>query len=105
MGRSDVYANEFDLAGDEFVPMPKGDVHKTKDLVQYVSLYDFDLANSVPQRRGNDMLSFLNQVVNHKKTEITGRRLKFLLKKFNILERLRNEVNKVVNNFIEEVKL
>lgn len=72
MGRSDIYANEFDLDADEFVPMPKGDVHKTKDLVQYVTLYDFDLANSVPQGRGSDMLSFLNQVVKHKKTEITG---------------------------------
>uniref|UniRef100_A0A915E3K5 RuvB-like helicase n=1 Tax=Ditylenchus dipsaci TaxID=166011 RepID=A0A915E3K5_9BILA len=87
MGRSDLYANEFDLDADEFVPMPKGDVHKSKDTVQYVTLYDFDLANSMPQGRGSDMLSFMNQVMKHKKTEIT--------------ERLRTEVNKVVNSFIE----
>lgn len=87
IGRSDIYANEFDIDADEFVPMPKGDVHKSKDVVQYVSLYDFDAANSVPQGRGGDMLAFMNQVMKHKKTEIT--------------ERLRNEVNKVVNSFIE----
>lgn len=34
MGRSDIFANEFDLDADEFVPMPKGDVHKSKELVQ-----------------------------------------------------------------------
>jgi RuvB-like protein 1 (pontin 52) len=34
MGRSDIFANEFDLDADEFVPMPKGDVHKTKEVVQ-----------------------------------------------------------------------
>ena len=34
MGRSDIFANEFDLDADEFVPMPKGDVHKTKELQQ-----------------------------------------------------------------------
>lgn len=73
MGRSDVYANEFDLDTDEFVPMPKGDVHKTKDLVQYVTLHDFDVANATPQGKGSDMLSFLNQVMKHKKTEITGK--------------------------------
>jgi len=87
VGRSDVYANEFDLDADEFVPTPKGEVHKTKEVVQYVSLYDFDLANSAPQGKGSDMLSFLNQVMKHKKTEIT--------------ERLRVEVNKVINTFIE----
>ncbi|KAI1716524.1 oxysterol-binding protein domain-containing protein [Ditylenchus destructor] len=87
MGRSDIYANEFDIDADEFVPMPKGDVHKSKDVVQYVSLYDFDAANSVPQGRGGDMMAFMNQVMKHKKTEIT--------------ERLRSEVNKVVNSFIE----
>ncbi|RCN24501.1 hypothetical protein ANCCAN_29801, partial [Ancylostoma caninum] len=34
LGRCDVYASEFDLEADEFVPLPKGDVHKTKELVQ-----------------------------------------------------------------------
>ena len=28
MGRSDTYSTEYDLEADEFVPIPKGDVHK-----------------------------------------------------------------------------
>uniref|UniRef100_A0A914E2S6 RuvB-like helicase n=1 Tax=Acrobeloides nanus TaxID=290746 RepID=A0A914E2S6_9BILA len=87
MGRSDVFASEFDLEADEFVPMPKGDVHKSKDVVQYVTLHDFDQANATPHTSGKDMLSILNQILKPKKTDIT--------------ERLRNEVNKVVNSFIE----
>ncbi|KAH7727982.1 chromatin remodelling complex protein [Aphelenchoides avenae] len=87
LGRSDIYANEFDLDADEFVPMPKGDVHKSKDVVQYVTLHDFDVANATPHTRGNNVRSMLNDFLKPKKTEIT--------------ERLRNEVNKVINNFIE----
>lgn len=30
VGRSDTYASEFDLEADEYVPVPKGDVHKKK---------------------------------------------------------------------------
>jgi len=30
VGRSDAYASEFDLEADEYVPVPKGDVHKKK---------------------------------------------------------------------------
>ena len=54
MGRSDIYANEFDLEAEEFVPMPKGDVHKTKEVVQYVTLYDFDQANATPHGKAGD---------------------------------------------------
>ena len=28
VGRSDTYSTEYDLEADEFVPIPKGDVHK-----------------------------------------------------------------------------
>ena len=34
MGRCDSYATEFDLEAEEYVPMPKGDVHKKKEIVQ-----------------------------------------------------------------------
>ena len=34
VGRSDVYASEFDLEADEYVPVPKGDVHKKKEIVR-----------------------------------------------------------------------
>lgn len=33
VGRSDSYASEFDLEAEEYVPIPKGDVHKKKEIV------------------------------------------------------------------------
>ncbi|KAL3074157.1 hypothetical protein niasHS_014987 [Heterodera schachtii] len=87
MGRSDIFANEFDLDADEFVPMPKGDVHKQKEIVQYVSLHDFDNANASPQGKTGDFISMLSKFMKPKKTEIS--------------EKLRSEVNKVVNQLIE----
>ena len=39
VGRSDAFATEFDLEAEEYVPLPKGDVHKKKEIVQvYVNL-------------------------------------------------------------------
>lgn len=49
VGRSDTYATEFDLEAEEYVPLPKGDVHKKKDIVQDVTLNDLDVANARPQ--------------------------------------------------------
>ena len=31
------------------MPLPKGDVHKKKELVQDVTLHDLDVANARPQ--------------------------------------------------------
>ncbi|KAK1933446.1 putative RuvB DNA helicase [Babesia divergens] len=85
-GRCDVYATEFDLEVEEYVPLPKGDVYKQKQCVQTLSLYDLDIANSHPTG-GNDVLSMMNQYIKPKKTEIT--------------EKLRLEVNKAVNRYID----
>eukprot|EP00955_Chlamydomonas_euryale_P012420 133818-Chlamydomonas_euryale.AAC.1 len=49
VGRCDAYATEFDLEAEEYVPMPKGDVHKRKEIVQDVTLHDLDSANARPQ--------------------------------------------------------
>ncbi|CAI2353143.1 unnamed protein product [Caenorhabditis sp. 36 PRJEB53466] len=87
VGRCDVYASEFDLEADEFVPMPKGDVRKSKDIVQNVSLHDLDLANARPQGRQGDVTNIVSQLMAPKKTEVT--------------DRLRSEINKVVNEYIE----
>jgi len=38
VGRSDAFATEFDLEAEEYVPLPKGDVHKRKEVVQDVTL-------------------------------------------------------------------
>ena len=48
-GRSDSYATEFDLEAEEYVPLPKGDVHKKKEVIQDVTLHDLDIANARPQ--------------------------------------------------------
>ncbi len=50
VGRSDAYATEFDLEAEEYVPIPKGDVHKKKEIVQDVTLHDLDVANATATR-------------------------------------------------------
>ena len=86
VGRSDSYSTEYDLEAEEYVPIPKGDVHKKKEIVQDVTLHDLDVANARPQG-GHDFLSLMSQVNRPKKTEIT--------------EKLRLEINKVVNRYID----
>ena len=34
VGRCDAYAAEFDLEAESYVPLPKGDVHKRREVVQ-----------------------------------------------------------------------
>jgi len=87
VGRSDSYATEFDLEAEEYVPLPKGDVHKKKEVVQDVTLHDLDVANARPQG-GQDIFSMMNQISKPKKTEIT--------------EKLRMEINKVVSKYIDQ---
>merc|ERR1712060_920900 len=87
VGRSDAYATEFDLEAEEYVPLPKGDVHKKKEVVQDVTLHDLDLANAKPQG-GQDLVSMMGSMMKPKKTEIT--------------EKLRSEINKVVNGYIDQ---
>lgn len=87
MGRCDSYASEFDLEAEEYVPLPKGDVHKKKEIVQDVTLHDLDMANARPQG-GNDFMSLMGQIMKPKKTEVT--------------EKLRGEINKVVNRYIDQ---
>ncbi|KAJ0086255.1 hypothetical protein Patl1_06945 [Pistacia atlantica] len=39
VGRSDAFATEFDLEAEEYVPLPKGEVHKKKEIDQDVTLH------------------------------------------------------------------
>ncbi|KAK8804316.1 hypothetical protein WA171_006684 [Blastocystis sp. BT1] len=87
VGRSDAYASEFDLEADEYVPIPKGEVFKKKEVIQDVTLHDLDIANAQPQG-GHDLAGLMNQLVRQRKTEIT--------------EKLREEVNRMVNKYIED---
>lgn len=86
-GRSDTFATEFDLEAEEYVPLPKGDVHKRKEVIQDVTLHDLDVANARPQG-GQDIMSMMGQLMKPKKTEIT--------------DKLRREINKVVNKYIDD---
>ncbi|CAG0918583.1 unnamed protein product [Notodromas monacha] len=84
-GRMDAYAAEFDLETDEFVPLPKGEVHKKREVVQDITLHDLDEANAQPQNHGGqDIFSIMGHIIKGRKTEIT--------------DKLRKEINKV--NFI-----
>ncbi|KAJ4775143.1 RuvB-like helicase 1 [Rhynchospora pubera] len=87
VGRCDSFATEYDLEAEEYVPIPKGEVHKKKEIVQDVTLHDLDAANARPQG-GQDILSLMGQMMKPRKTEIT--------------EKLRQEINKVVNRYIDE---
>ncbi len=87
VGRCDEYATEYDLEAEEYVPLPKGNVHKKKEIVQDVSLHDLDTANARPQG-GQDFFTIMNSVMKPKETEIT--------------EKLREEINKVVSKYIDQ---
>ncbi|EHB13765.1 RuvB-like 1 [Heterocephalus glaber] len=63
---------KFDLEAEEYVLLPKGDVHKKKEIIQHVTLHDLDVANARPQG-GQDILSMMRQLMKLKKTEITGK--------------------------------
>ena len=65
----------------------QGDVHKRKEVVQDVTLHDLDSANAQP-KGGQDIVSVMGQIMKTKKTEIT--------------DKLRQEINKVVNRYIEQ---
>lgn len=87
LGRSDAYRQEYDLEAEDYVPVPKGDVQKKREVVQEVTLHELDVANARPQA-GTDMAAIMGQMMKPAKTEIT--------------DRLRREVNKVVNRYIEQ---
>ncbi|KZV81668.1 DNA helicase [Exidia glandulosa HHB12029] len=87
VGRSDAYASSYDLESETYVPLPKGDVHKRKELVQDVTLGDLDAANARPQG-GQDIMSVMGSLVRAGRTEVT--------------EKLRREVNKVVAGYVAQ---
>jgi len=72
------------------VPLPKGDVHKKKEVIQDVTLHDLDVANARPQG-GQDILSMMGQLMKPKKTEITGQYEYYLYK--TVLSKLMSNLN------------
>ena len=79
-------------------------MHKKKEVVQDVTLHDLDVANARPQG-GQDILSIMGSLIKPKKTEITGRNsVEFVhfKKKTLSVDKLRREINKVVNKYIDQ---
>jgi len=87
VGRSDAYASAYDLESETYVPLPKGDVHKKKEMVQDITLGDLDSANARPQG-GQDIMSVMGGLVKTGRTEIT--------------DKLRREVEKVVKGYVDQ---
>ncbi|TDL18405.1 RuvB-like helicase 1 [Rickenella mellea] len=87
VGRSDAYASSYDLEAETYVPLPKGEVHKRKELVQDVTLGDLDAANARPQG-GQDIMSVMGSLVKSGRTEVT--------------EKLRREVDRVVKGYVDQ---
>merc|ERR1711884_830477 len=87
VGRSDQYATDYDLEADEFVPVPRGDVHKKREVIQDVSLHDLDVANS-KAGGSSEFQALMTSFNKNRKTEIT--------------DKLRQEINKVVNRYIDQ---
>eukprot|EP00792_Barthelona_sp_PAP020_P006855 TRINITY_DN3078_c4_g1_i1.p1 TRINITY_DN3078_c4_g1~~TRINITY_DN3078_c4_g1_i1.p1 ORF type:complete len:465 (-),score=158.51 TRINITY_DN3078_c4_g1_i1:81-1442(-) len=87
VGRCDTYASEVSFDAEQYVPLPKGEVHKRTEIVQEVTLHDLDVANAKPQG-SNDLMAMMNQLSKPGKTEIT--------------DKLRTEVNKVVQRYIDQ---
>ena len=87
VGRCDEFRSDDVLETDKYVPMPNGEVGKYKEVVQDVTLHDLDIANAKP-RGGGEIGQIMEQFIPNKKTEIT--------------EKLREEVNKIVTDFVQK---
>ncbi|TNJ28109.1 TBP-interacting protein TIP49 [Giardia muris] len=87
LGRSDRLASDAQLESDIYVPVPKGDVHRKREVVQDITLHDLDVANANP-RGGQDLVSIMNQFNKIRKTEIT--------------DKLRGEIDKVVSRYVDQ---
>lgn len=90
LGRSDAYTAEHDLEADEYVSVPKGDVHKRREVIQDVTLADLDAANARPGGSGglsgDDLLGGLAGLLRPRRTEVT--------------DRLRAEVDEAVDDYV-----
>ena len=68
MGRGESYLNDYDLEADKYVPLPKGDIYRKKEVVFNTTLHDLDVSSVNPT--GQDVLSLVHQVVKNKKAKL-----------------------------------
>lgn len=88
VGRSDALVGEADLEADTYVPIPKGDVHKRRQVVQDVTLHDLDQANAKPTG-GQDLAAMMAALGPGaaRRTEVTAK--------------LRREVDRAVDKHLQ----
>ncbi|KAL5013338.1 hypothetical protein ScPMuIL_007608 [Solemya velum] len=80
----------------------KGDVHKKKEVIQDVTLHDLDVANARPQG-GQDIMSMMGQLMKPKRQKSQSEFFHGILLIFMIFtDKLRKEINKVVNKYIDQ---
>lgn len=98
LGRSEALRPEADLEADTYLPLPRGEVYKTKEVLQEVTLHDLDVANSRPSPRSltggpnafmNQLMSQMMQGQSNSKGHPT------------ISAKLRGEVDLLVNKYLE----
>lgn len=87
LGRCDVHLGQHDISGDNFVPLPIGDVFKQMEVIQELTLHDLDMANAKPSNGSNDIISVIQGITAPRRSEITNR--------------LRSEVNRVVSKYVQ----
>lgn len=84
LGRSEAYKQDCDIESDRYVPIPKGSVYRTREVVQEMSLHDLDKANMKPNA-GAMGLVLNNMCVDNKE--------------YN--EDIVDEVDKIVKGYVE----
>lgn len=94
LGRSDSLRHEHDLEADEYVPVPRGEVQRKREVIQDVTLYDLDIANARPstptsgQSADAAIAILTSQIVRGQRGRV------------EITEKLRQEVNRIVDRLI-----
>lgn len=48
LGRSESFAQDCDIESEKYIPLPKGNVFRTREVVQEMSLHDLDTASTKP---------------------------------------------------------
>lgn len=100
LGRSDSLRPEADLEADTYLPLPRGEVYKTREVVQEVTLHDLDVANSRPTPRGSSCgpTDFMNQLMSQM---MQGGGSSSAAASKSISSKLRGEVDRLVNKYLE----
>nr|XP_013180874.1 unnamed protein product [Papilio xuthus] len=62
MGRGESHMNDYDLESEKYVPLPKGDIFRSKEIIQETTLHNLDL--SFVQPTDEVSFSYLNKAID-----------------------------------------